>query len=182
MATGLPQRAAAEKVSELGSVASIDPPLMRAGGVDPSEELLVVTERCFLDLASGGESLGRITVDLYGRVSPRTAGNFASLCRGTKNGVSYRGSTVFRVIPDLNIGMGDVAGGGDRCVKAGTCVSASGGPFPVENYEISHTVSGLVSMARGLDNQVTTAVSPQAAAWICSILGIAETRALSYTY
>jgi len=44
--------------------------------------------------------------------------------------------------------IGDVAGGGDKCVKAGTCVSsaATGGKaWPVENYDAMHTLPGMVS-------------------------------------
>lgn len=45
------------------------------------------------------------------------------------------------------IRIGDVAGGGDKCVKAGTCMSslATGGKaWPVENYDAMHTLPGMV--------------------------------------
>ena len=44
--------------------------------------------------------------------------------------------------------IGDVAGGGDKCVKAGTCVSSSatgGKAWPVENYDAMHKLPGMVS-------------------------------------
>jgi len=56
------------------------------------------------------------------------------------------------------VGLGDIAGKGDKCVKSGTCVSAFGGPFLAETYSISHSVSGLVSMARGLTTEGETTV------------------------
>ena len=40
--------------------------------------------------------------------------------------------------------IGDIVGSGDKCVKAGTCVSSNGGPFPVENYDAMHTLPGMV--------------------------------------
>lgn len=65
-----------------------------------------VTQRCFMTLAVEGSALGTLTVDLWGKVAPKTVANFASLCTGGTSGnePSYKGSSVFRVIPDLNIG------------------------------------------------------------------------------
>jgi hypothetical protein len=144
-----PLPAAAEVQYELGPLKvvteddsslapTIIPPV--SGALDPSEVTLEVTNRAFLELAVGGTSLGTISIDLYGKVAPATVNNFIGLCRGS-NDVSYRGSSVFRVIPGLNIGLGDVAGKGDACVKLNSCVSASGGPVPAENFRILHSTS-----------------------------------------
>ena len=40
--------------------------------------------RCFLDLSIGGELEGRIVVELYKQVVPKTAENFRALCTGEK--------------------------------------------------------------------------------------------------
>ena len=142
-----------------------------------SDRRLEVTDRAFIELEVDGQPAGVVTFDLYGNAAPRTVENFLRLIKGVERRptgaegaaaaggaeatsvVGYRGSSVFRIIPGLNIGFGDIpAGSGDRCVKSGTCVSALGGvlggPMPAENYALSHTVAGLVSMARGLGDTV----------------------------
>jgi hypothetical protein len=40
--------------------------------------------RCFLDISIGGELEGRIVVELYNDVVPKTAENFRALCTGEK--------------------------------------------------------------------------------------------------
>lgn len=40
--------------------------------------------RCYLDISIGGELEGRIVVELYSDIVPRTADNFRALCTGEK--------------------------------------------------------------------------------------------------
>lgn len=40
--------------------------------------------RCFMDLSIGGEIEGRIVMELYKDVVPKTAENFRALCTGEK--------------------------------------------------------------------------------------------------
>ena len=175
--TTAPQRAFADVQYELGPLKmytsddpKINPKTMGVSPVDPAAAKLEVTERAFMKLEVDGQPAGAITFDLYGKDAPKTVENFSRLVRG-EGGKSYKGSSVFRIIPGINIGFGDIAGGGDKCVKAGTCVSAlgpEGGPMPVENYDISHSVAGLVSMARGLDGTVDSrffVTLPEDAKW-----------------
>jgi peptidyl-prolyl isomerase D len=44
----------------------------------------MVNPRCFLDVSIGGEVEGRIVVELFADVVPRTAENFRALCTGEK--------------------------------------------------------------------------------------------------
>jgi cyclophilin family peptidyl-prolyl cis-trans isomerase len=122
--------------------------------LDPSVEELKVTDRASMILQADGKPFGVLEFDLYGQIAPKAVENFVKLCSPAEGSLSYTGSSVFRVIPGLNIGMGDVASGGDKCVKSGTCRSAFGGPFTADPSRISHSVSGLVSMARGLGDTV----------------------------
>jgi hypothetical protein len=48
------------------------------------EEVVARNPRCFLDVSIGGELEGRIVVELYASVVPRTAENFRALCTGEK--------------------------------------------------------------------------------------------------
>lgn len=44
----------------------------------------MVNPRCYLDISIGGEVEGRILVELYKDVVPKTAENFRALCTGEK--------------------------------------------------------------------------------------------------
>ena len=63
--------------------------------------------RVFLDVEIGAQPTGRITIELYASVVPRTAENFRALCTGErgvgKSGkrLHYKGSIFHRVITDF---------------------------------------------------------------------------------
>lgn len=63
----------------------------------------------FFDVRHGDERLGRIVMQLYADITPKTAENFRALCTGEKGmGVSgkplhYKGATFHRVIKDFMI-------------------------------------------------------------------------------
>ncbi|XP_015275196.1 PREDICTED: E3 SUMO-protein ligase RanBP2 isoform X1 [Gekko japonicus] len=100
----------------------------------------------YLDISTDNELLGRITMELFSNIVPRTAENFRALCTGEK-GFSLRNSTFHRIIP------GFVCQGGDITKQDGTGGrSIYGDKFEDENFEIKHTGPGLLSMAnRGRD-------------------------------
>eukprot|EP01071_Lankesteria_metandrocarpae_P009276 Lankesteria_metandrocarpae@DN5173_c0_g1_i1.p2 len=100
----------------------------------------------FLDIALGDHSLGRIKIELYADVTPKTAENFRQFCTGQfkKGGVpiGYKGSVFHRVI------KGFMVQGGDFVEGDGTgCLSIYGSQFADENFTLQHDSAGLLSMA-----------------------------------
>uniref|UniRef100_A0A0G4F373 PPIase cyclophilin-type domain-containing protein n=1 Tax=Chromera velia CCMP2878 TaxID=1169474 RepID=A0A0G4F373_9ALVE len=110
-----------------------------------NETLPEPTERVWMEFEKRGVFLGRINITLYGKIVPKAADNFASLCRGDK-GVSYENSTMFRVLRDINLQFGDIGDEG-RGLRGR---SSFGAPFARENFRIRHSVVGhnVVSMIR----------------------------------
>lgn len=117
-----PPPATAEDAAAISTAASVDP------------ATAVVTNRCFLDVSVGGSPAGRLVIDLFGQLTPRTAENFRALCTGEK-GFGYAGSSIYRIISGQTLQGGDVGR------------SIYGDKFPHENYELSHiSQRGVISM------------------------------------
>ena len=105
----------------------------------------------FFDLSVGGQSIGRIVMELYKDVVPRTAENFRQFCTGEfrLNGVSigYKNCTFHRVIKDFMVQGGDFMRGD------GTgSFSIFGEKFNDENFTLRHDSPGLLSMANSCPN------------------------------
>jgi peptidylprolyl isomerase len=63
--------------------------------------------RVFFDVSIGGQSAGRVTIELFSDKCPKTAENFRALCTGEKGigrsgkPLHYKGCTFHRVITDF---------------------------------------------------------------------------------
>eukprot|EP01113_Clastostelium_recurvatum_P018359 TRINITY_DN2164_c0_g1_i1.p1 TRINITY_DN2164_c0_g1~~TRINITY_DN2164_c0_g1_i1.p1 ORF type:complete len:358 (-),score=110.22 TRINITY_DN2164_c0_g1_i1:8-1081(-) len=104
--------------------------------------------RVFFDITIGGVPSGRVVMELYNDITPKTAENFRALCTGeTGKGNSgkprhYKGSAFHRVIPRFMVQGGDFTNGNGTGGE-----SIYGEKFEDENFVEKHTQSGLLSMA-----------------------------------
>ena len=107
----------------------------------------------FLDISINGEEVGRLTFELRADIVPKTAENFRMLCIGgsgkTKEGIekSYKNSIFHRIVPGFMIQGGDFTNGNGTGGE-----SIYGDKFNDENFLISHSNPGTLSMANSGSN------------------------------
>ncbi|TGZ46849.1 peptidyl-prolyl cis-trans isomerase D isoform X1 [Temnothorax longispinosus] len=102
----------------------------------------------FLDIVINSEKVGRIVIELFKNIVPRTAENFRALCTGEMGAgtkaakLHYKGTIFHKVVSQFKIQGGDIVN------FDGTSVGESiyGSYFDDENFTLSHDDSGLLSM------------------------------------
>lgn len=102
----------------------------------------------YFDIEIGNRKCGRITIELFANIAPKTAENFRALCTGEKGNGSagkplhFKNNIFHRIVPGFLIQAGDITAqdgtGGD---------SIYGGQFEDENFEYRHLRAGTVAMA-----------------------------------
>nr|XP_043621061.1 peptidyl-prolyl cis-trans isomerase CYP40-like [Erigeron canadensis]XP_043621062.1 peptidyl-prolyl cis-trans isomerase CYP40-like [Erigeron canadensis] len=111
-------------------------------------------ERCYLDISIGGDLEGRIIVELFTDIVPKTAHNFRALCSG-EEGVSpvtgvplhYKGVRFHRLVKSFKIEGGDIS-----CGDGTGGESIYGSTFEDENFEMKHERKGMLSMVNSGPN------------------------------
>uniref|UniRef100_A0A8B9RL91 Peptidyl-prolyl cis-trans isomerase n=1 Tax=Astyanax mexicanus TaxID=7994 RepID=A0A8B9RL91_ASTMX len=124
--------------------------------------------RCFFDIGISNTLAGRVVIELFADVCPKTCENFRCLCTGergvgktTQKPLHYKGCLFHRIVKDFMIQGGDFSEGNGRGGE-----SIYGGFFEDESFSVKHNKEFLLSMAnRGKDTNgsqffITTKPTP----------------------
>ncbi|GAA6029639.1 hypothetical protein JCM8097_000980 [Rhodosporidiobolus ruineniae] len=104
--------------------------------------------RVFFDISINGHPAGRVVMELFADITPKTAENFRALCTGEKGvgqsgkPLHYKGSKFHRIIKKFMCQGGDFTAGNGTGGE-----SIYGEKFEDENFELKHEKPFLLSMA-----------------------------------
>ncbi|KAB5539636.1 hypothetical protein PHYPO_G00091300 [Pangasianodon hypophthalmus] len=103
----------------------------------------------YMDVAIGGEAVGRMLFELFSDLCPKTCENFKALCTGeagtsqSELTLCYKDSLFNRIVPN-----GWVQGGDITVQSRGNGGESIYGPtFEDENFSVSHNKRGILGMA-----------------------------------
>ena len=94
----------------------------------------------FFEIQIENDNIGKIEFELFKDVAPITSENFRNLCIGTQEGLTYKNSSINKIIKDFVIGGGIIEYNNEenKCIY--------GQYFDDENYTLCHCRRGLLTM------------------------------------
>jgi len=120
------------------AVSTLAPTLpAQAAYIDPTTDPLTITSRIYFEIILKPDTPpSRLVIGIYGDAVPRLAAQMVSLAASN----AYAGSTFYRILDDFTVQGGAI---GDETGKTSTA------PLVVpDNYNLRHTIKGLVSAVR----------------------------------
>ncbi|KAK9056238.1 hypothetical protein SSX86_027328 [Deinandra increscens subsp. villosa] len=120
----------------------------------PDEEMInkKLNPWVYLDISIGEGPVGRMVIELFSDVVPKTAENFRALCTGEKGigpvtgkPLHYKGTVFYKIDQRLAAEGGDIENKKGRA-GGGECIYGNGRYFEDENFERTHE-RGTLSMA-----------------------------------